>query len=453
MHYVNCRNISLVNVLLVALFLFVANEFSYVQVNAQQTSPASDPQSSQPASAADTQSAILQSKIDQRSADIKALEKEIAQYESQIGLLSSQADSLSSTVKSLDLTKKKLAAQTKLTEDKITAATIAIQKLNGQISDTEQNASADRRYISSAFSALNQHSDQSLPELILSKDSVSGVWDSLNNLGVLSSDLLNNISKLNKTKDTLNTRKLSKQKAQSDLVTLKSQLSGQQSAIASAVAEQNQLLADTKQSQSAYQKILDQKRILKDAFEQEMQSYEESLHLTVTTGQIPHSGKGILSYPVDVVRITQYFGNTSFSTANPQIYNGKGHTGVDFGVSRGTPVKAALSGEVVGMGNTDLYRGCYSYGKWIMLKHGNGLSTLYAHLSVQSVNMGDTVSTGSIIGYSGNTGYSTGPHLHFGVYATAGVAITLFTNSKSCKGATIPLADFSAYLNPLSYLP
>lgn len=396
--------------------------------------------------------ADLQNKIDQRSADIKSLEKEIAQYESQIQNLSSQATTLTSTIKSLDLTKKKLAAQIKLTEDKISAATVAIQKLNSQITDTEQNAAADRRSISSTFSALNQHSEQSIVEVVLSESSVSDTWDSLNNLGILVNGLLGEIDSLKKTKNALNSRKIDKEKAQAELTALRTQLNSQQKVVASAVAEQNQLLSETKQSQTTYQKILNQKKALKESFEKEMLAYEETLHLTVSKGDIPRAKSGVLSYPVDRPYITQYFGNTSFSTANPQVYNGRGHTGIDFGVSRGTPVKAALTGEVIGVGNTDLYSGCYSYGKWIMIKHPNGLSTLYAHLSVQNVSVGDMVPTGSIIGYSGNTGYSTGPHLHFGVYATLGVAITKFTNSNSCRGATIPLADFSAYLNPLSYL-
>jgi murein DD-endopeptidase MepM/ murein hydrolase activator NlpD len=108
---------------------------------------------------------------------------------------------------------------------------------------------------------------------------------------------------------------------------------------------------------------------------------------------------------------------------------------------------------VVGVSNTDLVPGCYSFGKWVMVKHPNGLSTLYAHLSLQTVSVGQKVGTGELIGYSGNTGYTTGPHLHFGVYATQGVQITLFKNSLHCKGATIPLATLDAYLNPLSYLP
>ena len=167
---------------------------------------------------------------------------------------------------------------------------------------------------------------------------------------------------------------------------------------------------------------------------------------------IPKTGSGVLIWPLDNVYITQYFGNTSFATANPQVYNGRGHTGIDFRASIGTPVRSSLSGVVQGTGNTDAIRGCYSYGKWIMIKHPNGLSTLYAHLSLQNVIIGQEVKTGQVIGYSGNTGYSTGPHLHFGVYATQGVKIQTFSTSVNCRGAVIPVADYKAYLNPLSFL-
>ena len=82
-------------------------------------------------------------------------------------------------------------------------------------------------------------------------------------------------------------------------------------------------------------------------------------------------------------------------------YNGQGHDGVDFGAAIGTPVYAALDGVVEGTGNTDLVCPGASFGKWIFIQHANGLSTMYAHLSLIKVSQGQTVRTGDIIGYTG----------------------------------------------------
>ena len=125
----------------------------------------------------------------------------------------------------------------------------------------------------------------------------------------------------------------------------------------------------------------------------------------------------------------------------------------------GTPVRAALSGTVTGTGNTDEQRGCYSYGRWILIKHDNGLSSIYGHLSASRVFAGQRVNTGDVIGLSGGapgmfgSGFSTGQHLHLGLFASQGVSVRQFTASKNCKQVYVPIADSSAYLDPLAYLP
>jgi murein DD-endopeptidase MepM/ murein hydrolase activator NlpD len=398
------------------------------------------------------QTVDLQTKIDQRTLEIKNLEKEIAEFQKQINTLAGQASTLAATIKSLDLTQKKLAADIALTEKKITAKGLDIQSLSSQIQNKEETIVDDRRIITRSLVTIRELDNYSVPEMFLSAASLSDVWNSADQLSTVQSSLIAHIRQLEELKTDLESNKKATEKAQKELVLLNNQLKDQRKVVLTTSAEKNSLLKQTKQSEAQYQQILAQKKALKDAFEKEVLAYESQLRLAVDTSKIPTTGDKVLLWPVDNVFVTQYFGNTAFATANSQIYNGKGHTGIDLRASIGTPIKAALSGTVVGVGNTDVLASCLSYGKWIMVKHPNGLSTLYAHLSVHSVKQGDQVVTGQIIGYSGNTGYSTGPHLHFSVYATEGVQIKSFDTSRNCKGITIPLADFKAYLNPLSFL-
>ena len=83
------------------------------------------------------------------------------------------------------------------------------------------------------------------------------------------------------------------------------------------------------------------------------------------------------------------------------------HTGVDLRASTGTKVYAANKGTVTTSGYSS------AWGNYIIISHGGGITTLYAHMSKRSVSKDDKVKHGDIIGYSGNTGYSTAPHLHF----------------------------------------
>lgn len=393
----------------------------------------------------------LQSKIDQRNADIKALEKEIAEYQNQINDLADQANTLSATIKSLDLTQKKLQADIKITENKIEAKNYEIKELSYQIVGKEENIVEDRKIISGSLALLQQSSDKSLVEFILSKDSVSSAWSAVNELGSVQSHLVAKINDLRQIKAGLEVDKADTQKAKDELETLKSQLNDQRQVVLNTQSEKNDLLAKTKKSESAYKKLLADREALRNAYEKEVLQFESQLRLAVDATKLPRTGSGVLSWPLDKVYITQYFGNTPFATANAQVYGGKGHNGIDLRAPVGTPVKASMSGTVIGVGNTDVGN-CLSYGKWVMIDHKNGLTSLYAHLSLQNVREGDVVSTGQLIGYSGNTGYSTGPHLHFGVYATEGIKIAKFENSINCRNVTLPLADFKAYLNPLSYL-
>lgn len=100
------------------------------------------------------------------------------------------------------------------------------------------------------------------------------------------------------------------------------------------------------------------------------------------------------------------------------------HNGIDLSVPVGTPIKAPYSGEVI-----DINSGG-SGGNEIIIKHDNGYKTGYAHLSQINVILNQKIKQGDIIGLTGNTGNSTGPHLHFTLTNLLGIKIdplTVFT--------------------------
>jgi murein DD-endopeptidase MepM/ murein hydrolase activator NlpD len=89
-----------------------------------------------------------------------------------------------------------------------------------------------------------------------------------------------------------------------------------------------------------------------------------------------------------------------------------GNNGVDFGAGHGTAIRAAAAGEVI-VSKSSGWNG--GYGQYVVIRHNNGSQTLYAHLSSNAVGVGAYVAQGEVIGGMGNTGRSTGTHLHFEV--------------------------------------
>lgn len=116
-------------------------------------------------------------------------------------------------------------------------------------------------------------------------------------------------------------------------------------------------------------------------------------------------GTGRLSRPCGGP-VTSPFGYRIHPIFHTKIY----HAGVDFGVPSGTPIHSADSGIVIYAGS-----GMRGYGNVVIIDHGGGLSTLYAHNSSLTVRAGQSVSKGQVIARAGSTGYATGPHCHFEV--------------------------------------
>ena len=399
----------------------------------------------------------LKDQINDRSNRLSQIEQEIAQYEAALQEVGAEKNTLQRAINQLELERDKVQADIRYTETKIDSTDLQISQLNIEIDNTEDNIDENEDALKEIIRSVHAQDDQSLIEQLMSTSNLSEYWSTLDNLETVRNSISQRVDSLTSLKDILERKRNTEESKKNELIDLKDQYSDQQQILTNNKREKDVLLSETQHEEAQYQSLLAQKQAAQEQILRELRDFEAKLQFILDPNSIPVPGTAVFSWPVANVIITQYFGGTEFAKRNASVYGGRAyHPGVDFGAPRGTPIYAPLGGRVREVGNTDATPGCYSWGKWSLIDHPNGLTTLYAHQDLVSVTPGEQVNTGDIIGYIGNTGYSTGPHLHFTVYASEGVTVRQFNEIKtvtSCGAARTPVAATEAYLDPMLYLP
>jgi len=192
---------------------------------------------------------------------------------------------------------------------------------------------------------------------------------------------------------------------------------------AALLRQQQDQEAQLERTRETQQQAYDYYQQLESKFDAQRQALEaEKAHIDALVNQLQAQyeaqardlggGSGRFAWP-ERGPITQPFGCTDllFEPYDPACATRHFHTGIDIGAASGTPVEAADAG-VVSYVNWGWGGG---YGNYVLITHGNGYTTLYAHLSAIDVSAGQGVRRGESIGAEGSTGLSTGPHLHFEV--------------------------------------
>ena len=384
----------------------------------------------------------IQEKIDQKDSEIQQLEKEIAAYQTELNGLEKQKSSLSKSIKELDLTRKKLNADIAVTQNKIDKTNLKIKNLSSDINTKEDSINNNINSIKLQIRSISEFEEKSLVETILSDNDFTALWNDVDNIVTVREKIRENTIKLQEMKGALEETRESTIDAKNELTKLKTQLSDQQKIVVQNTAEKNKLLKQTQNNEANYQKLLRDRMAKKEAFEQELEAYEAQLQFILDPSKLP-SGR-VLSWPLDSIYVTSPYA--------PRW--GGFHRGTDFRASIGTSVKAMADGVVGGTGDTDVCCPGASFGKWIFIEYNNGLSSTYGHLSLITVRKDQQVKRGQVVGYSGNSGSSTGPHLHVSLYVSSGVQVDSFP-SKSYPGKTLiqPISATNAYLDPMRYLP
>lgn len=399
----------------------------------------------------------IQGTINQKQTEIQNLEAEIEKYQSEANKLSDTADDLQSVLQRLQINEKKLEAQINLTKKQIDQTMAKLVTNQQTINSLGRGIHKNTGAIEYLLRNMYDTESVSIVELLSSGKTISRFLDDTMVIQKLNEKLGGVVLTMKDQKQNTEHAQVELQENQKKLIALQNELSDQEKIVATQRAEQARLVKDTKNQESAYRSLAAVYKKRRDALDAEIRDYESKLKFALDQSKLPIAGTSALAWPLDNVTITQRFGKTVDSK---RLYVSGSHSGVDFRASVGTPVYAVASGTVEGTGDTD--DTCYkaSFGKWVFIRHNNGLASAYGHLSLIKVSEGQSVSKGQLIGYSGNTGRSTGPHLHLTIYASRGVdgeegARVTSKPSVSCSGKNFrqPMAPISAYLDPLLYLP
>ena len=388
----------------------------------------------------------LKQSIEQKAQELENIGKQIQENQQKLEVVQGGKKTLQKEVNNVQTQIKQIDLGIKSSEVNIEKLGLEVESLQYNISDSEKQIIQKKDAIAEILRELQQKENESpLVTFLKNKTLSDGVFEA-QTLADLNNNLSTEVNKLTFLKDdlvfSLDKTTEKKQEREIENFTLKNKKT-----IADEIKKEKQyILEQTKNQEKNYQKQLSELEKQQRAISDEISEFEDELRRSFDPSLLPSKRPGIFAWPIKLVkdgsigRITQHQGEVSY------LYKGKPHNGLDIGAPIGTPVYAAEDGIVEAVDNNDKnYYRKYQYGKYVLIKHNNNMATLYAHLSKQVIGEGAIVKRGELIGYSGNTGYSTGPHLHFGVYWAPSIKMKSIPPAKG-------LVPIGVIINPEDYL-
>lgn len=280
----------------------------------------------------------------------------------------------------------------------INEATMAIQEKQAEVD--AQQAAIDQRWdeFQMQMQAMQVMHDGGAVAMLSSAQSLYELLtfsDTLQQVSVKQNQVLEDMQA---AKAELEARKAELEEQKANLESAQAELEAKKGQLATNITQLDSTISQAEANEQAQQQVVD---ATEAAYQQAEKEYEEWIRQNSSSGSGHISDSGWMWPLPGQSRITTYFGG------NNGFYSG--HGGIDVAAPKGTPIVAALSGIAY---TQSLH---WTYGNMVMIDSGDGVVTIYAHMDSHAVSNGQAVVQGQTIGYVGDTGRSSGYHLHFEV--------------------------------------
>lgn len=349
--------------------------------------------------------AVTQADIDALKGDAKTLSQQKKELKDKINALS---DDIANNMKKKELLDSQisvLSQEIANVESQISTYAELITQTEAELLDAQKREEAQYELFCKRVRAMEKRGTVSYWSVLFKAESFTdllGRLDIIHEIMDADQKVIEDLQALQveieEKKSQLETQKSESEAAKRDLVTKRSQLNQQREAA-------NALVAQLRASQSEYQEDMDDLSADEAAVQAEIQRLSRELAAQqAAQGKPSNAALGGYIWPVSSRYITSTFGGR----ASPGGIGSTNHKGVDIGrVGYTTEIHAAKAGTVI------VSQYSSSYGNYVVVSHGSGNTTLYAHMSSRKVEAGTYVNQGAVLGITGSTGNSTGPHLHF----------------------------------------
>ena len=281
----------------------------------------------------------------------------------------------------------------------ISALDVQVNTVNSELSAAEAREKQEFEDFLSRVRTMEEDGTASMLGVILSADSFSELMTRTEIIGSIVESDKELMNKLANTRKEIQSKKAELDSARAQQAAAKSSLQSKQNSLTSQYDEATKLINSLNMEASEYEKAFN------EAERAQEQAKAELKKLLAKSGSsnTKYVG-GDFRWPTAATLITSKYGWRT----DPISKKRNMHTGVDIGAKKGASIYAANSGTVIVAGWSSK-----GYGNYVVIDHGGGKSTLYAHMSAIKTKKGAKVAKGDVIGLVGSTGWSTGPHLHF----------------------------------------